>query len=104
MISKPRARRSDSADEHRKLSMQGATYIDSCKVALRYDRHPKSLPRDIREGVFPPPTLRLSAVAPRWSIIELDRWDDLLASTGDPRAATAQLLAERATRLADVAA
>ena len=71
-------------------------------MGRRYDCHPNSTPRRVKEGTFPPATIWLGPASPRWDPAELDRYDALLALTGDLRQATAQVLAERAQRLQGV--
>lgn len=74
-------------------------YLTKGAVAARYTRHPHSVPRAVKDGTFPSATIHLGPASPRWSSAELDRWDVLVAATGDTRLATSQVLAERASRL-----
>jgi hypothetical protein len=78
-------------------------YLDKRDIGRRYNSHPNSTPRRVKEGTFPSATIWLGPASPRWDTGELDRYDELLALTGDPRKATAQVLAERAQRLAAAA-
>ena len=72
------------------------SYLDKRGAGRRYDCHPNSTPRRVKEGTFPPATIWLGPASPRWDAAELYRYDALLALTGDLRQATAQVLAERA--------
>lgn len=76
-------------------SPNARAYVDKAAIGRRYSCHPNSTPRRVRLGAFPPPTLWLGARSPRWAEAALDRWDELLAATGDAREATRLLQEEQ---------
>ena len=73
-------------------------------LAVRYGIHRNSIPRSIREGNFPSASIWVGDSSPRWSNIEQDRWDEIVAATGDRALATRIVLAEREKRLAELKA
>jgi hypothetical protein len=55
----------------------------------------------VRNGTFPPATIWLGPASPRWAEDVLDRWDQLLESTGDAQEATRLLHEEQDQNQAD---